>query len=85
MSVGGEGNRLEVRGETWDGGSAGPGEFGSDRDIRSNMLGAGQAGEILPKLLSGVEGAALQVELSAVRILFELLGFLLSSGAPVLG
>jgi osmotically inducible protein OsmC len=34
----------------------------------------------LPKLLGGVERAALQVELSAVRILFELLGFLLSSG-----
>jgi hypothetical protein len=32
----------------------------------------------LPELLGGVEGEALQVELSAVRILFELLGFLLN-------
>jgi hypothetical protein len=32
----------------------------------------------LSKLLGGVERAALQVELSALRILFELLRFLLS-------
>jgi hypothetical protein len=38
----------------------------------------------LSQLLGGVERAALQVELSAMRILFELLGFLLSSGAPLL-
>jgi hypothetical protein len=34
----------------------------------------------LPELLGGVEGKPLQVELRAVRILFELLGFLLSVG-----
>jgi hypothetical protein len=32
----------------------------------------------LSKLLSGVERAPLQVELPGVRILFELLGFLLN-------
>ncbi|HVI11174.1 MAG TPA: hypothetical protein VND65_23040 [Candidatus Binatia bacterium] len=36
----------------------------------------------MPELLDGVEGEPLQVELSQVRILFELLGFLLS--APVI-
>jgi hypothetical protein len=34
----------------------------------------------LPELLGGVKGEPLQVELRAVRILFELLGFLLSVG-----
>jgi hypothetical protein len=34
----------------------------------------------LSELLGGVEGEPLQVELRAVRILFELLGFLLSAG-----
>jgi hypothetical protein len=36
------------------------------------------SGAVLSELLGGVEGAALQVELSGVRILFELLRFLLS-------
>jgi hypothetical protein len=36
----------------------------------------------LSELLGGAEGAALQVELSGVRILFELLGFLLSRISP---
>lgn len=37
----------------------------------------GASGEILSELFGGVEGVALQVELWGVRILFELLGFLL--------
>jgi hypothetical protein len=32
----------------------------------------------LPELLNGIEGAPLQAELSRVRLLLELLGFLLS-------
>jgi hypothetical protein len=39
--------------------------------------GAGQSGALLSELFGGVEGEPVQVELSEVRILFELLGFLL--------
>jgi hypothetical protein len=36
----------------------------------------------LSQLLGGIEGTRVQVELWAVRILFELLGFLLSATVP---
>jgi hypothetical protein len=49
------------------------------RDARSGTEG-GASRAVLSELLGGVEGEPLQVELRAVRILFELLGFLLSAG-----
>ena len=37
------------------------------------------SGEVLSELFGGVEGDPVQVELWGVRVLFELLGFLLKS------
>ena len=50
----------------------------AERDARSGT-GGRTSRAVLSELLGGVEGDALQVELRAVRILFELLGFLLSA------
>ena len=43
-----------------------------------NSTRAGASRAVLSELLGGVEGEQVQVELSAVRVLFELFGFLLS-------
>ena len=48
MSMGGEENRLEVRDETWDSGSAGPGEFGTDGIFHSSTRDAGQPERFCP-------------------------------------
>ena len=55
---------------------AGFGESGPAGGGRRTAGGA--SGAVLSELLGGTERAALQVELSGVRVLFELLGFLLS-------
>ena len=43
-----------------------------------NSTRAGASRAVLSELLGGVEGEQVQVELPAVRVLFELFGFLLS-------
>ena len=48
MSLGGKENLLEVRGETWDTGSAGPGEFGSTTTHSNMQLGAGRPERFCP-------------------------------------
>lgn len=48
MTLGGREHLAEAGGETWNSGSAGPGEIGSDRPIRSNTLSAGQSERFCP-------------------------------------
>ena len=60
-------------------GPGGPGGPGKGR----NRASGGAAGAVLPELLGGIEGKPVQIELSQVRVLLELLRFLLVLGDNV--
>lgn len=55
------------------------GKSSSWEDGGGGAAGGGACGEILSELLGGIEGEPVQVELCGVRVLFELLGFLLKA------